>query len=298
MRLLPVLLLVVARVAQGCYEKDDWSIRTPEDFPLVPETEQIELFFLRAELEKAAKWSHNTTFFGALNGYHSGIGFRATNGTTWQVEYDADDFVGAVFPKVQLGKVMWTNEAEVCATPYIRDTYWSRATTLATVSGTAYNKLAQTIGRYIQNHSSYQAFTPVAPPGNAVLMRADTCTDFTHAVLRKLELMKVPLKPVIPTTSSQFSLHVNASAPLERIQIGSLHPVSTIEVLEFYTRLRAVIDAKTWSGRILDIVLLGLELETKVFYILDTTDPSHESYFKYILNNTRPMTVDLVDLRR
>ena len=40
-----------------------------------------------------------------------------------------------------------------------------------------------------------------------------------------------------------------------------MHPISTFEVVEFYSRMRVVIDAQSWSGRLLDIVLLGLEPE-------------------------------------
>ena len=223
--------------------------------------------------------------------------------------------MGAVFPTVAGGEVMWTNDAEVCLTPYIRDTYWSSGVSLATVSGATYNELALTIGQYISNHSGYQAFTPLdatgqettidslltsscCVTGNDILVRADTCTDFTHAMLMQLESMGVSLKPVIPTKSSQFSLFTNSSIPPERVRVGLMHPINTIEVVEFYSRMRAVIDAQSWSGRLLDIVLLGLESEAKVFFVLDTSDTSHRSYFKYSLNSTRPMSIDLVDLRR
>merc|ERR1712166_103362 len=298
MQLSRLLILLVAQVAHSCYEKDDISIHSPNDVPLVSESDQVELFFLRAELFKAAKWTHSSPLLGALNGYHSGIGFQTANGTTWQVEYDADDFLGAVFPKVADGEVKWTNDAEVCLTAYIRDTYWSSGVSLATVSGATYNELAQTIGQYISNHSGYQAFTPLDATGNDIFVGADTCTDFTHAMLMQLESMGVSLKPVIPTLSSQLSRFKNSSIPPERVHVGLMHPINTVEVLEFYSRMRAVIDAQSWSGRLLDIVLLGLELEAKVFFVLDTSDASHRSYFKYSLNGTKPMSIDLVDLRR
>ena len=72
MQLSRLLILLVAQVAHSCYEKDDISIHSPNDVPLVSESDQVELFFLRAELFKAAKWTHSSPLLGALNGYHSG----------------------------------------------------------------------------------------------------------------------------------------------------------------------------------------------------------------------------------
>ena len=72
MQLSRLLILLVAQVAHSCYEKHDISIHSPNDVPLVSESDQVELFFLRAELFKAADWTHGSPLFGALNGYHSG----------------------------------------------------------------------------------------------------------------------------------------------------------------------------------------------------------------------------------
>ena len=37
---------------------------------------------------------------GGINGFHSGVGFRSSNGSMWQFEFDAINFNQAVVPQV------------------------------------------------------------------------------------------------------------------------------------------------------------------------------------------------------
>ena len=102
-------LALALHPSYGC-SPGDIQVHTPADFPLAAASDSIEVFFLRAALLKDTLHSPVAEL---LNGFHSGVGFRASNGSTWQFEYDADDFIPAVIPTVQNGTIRWTNEAEV-----------------------------------------------------------------------------------------------------------------------------------------------------------------------------------------
>merc|ERR1712023_65562 len=99
------LFLGIARPAGACYDSGDYSVRSPAEFPLASPGDSIEIFFLRAPLEEA---SLHTTLLGAARMFHSGAGFRSSNGSEWQFEYDAKDFSGSIFPSVQNGSLVWT----------------------------------------------------------------------------------------------------------------------------------------------------------------------------------------------
>ena len=75
-------------LASCCYDSGDFSIRSPADFPLASSGDQIEIFFLRAPLEESKLHS---SLLSAASLFHSGAGFRSSNGTMWCHPRSADD---------------------------------------------------------------------------------------------------------------------------------------------------------------------------------------------------------------
>lgn len=123
----PALLLALLQCTTctlACSDPGTSPVHSPSDFPPAMPNASIEVYFLRAPLlESHVKGS----YLGLLNMWHSAVGFRADNGTFWQFEYDARDFVGALYPQVQPnGTLTWNNLAEVCFRPDVgqRQTYW------------------------------------------------------------------------------------------------------------------------------------------------------------------------------
>merc|ERR1711907_754374 len=89
---------------------------TSKSMPYVQAWDQIEVYFLRAPLLKTTL---NSTILGAFGLFHSGVGFRSLNQSTWQFEYDAINFNAALFPMVTIDTVSWgESKAEVCSAKF------------------------------------------------------------------------------------------------------------------------------------------------------------------------------------
>jgi len=262
------------------------------DVPLVSPNDTIEVFFLRAPLLES---SLNTTMMGAFNAFHSGVGFSASNGSTWQFEYDAQHFIGALFPEVADLTIKWDNAAEVCMTPFLRKTYWKLALLVHTITGAQYNSLADTIGGYSAKHPLYQTFTVYNSAEQLPYHQADTCSDFTWTLFSTMKALGFPrgLGPIIPPATSQFALFGNSSVPPKTVKMWN--PIERLKVLEFYELLHNTYQSFTTEkigGGIFDALLFLWQFhERHEFYVFVDAN----TYLEVSLNRTTPLAVRVND---
>jgi len=203
------------------------------------------------------------------------------------------------------GSLVWNNGAEVC-TGYFRRDYWVEATTVATISGLEYNSLAEVIGTYRSNHSSYQVFTVLSSKAReagetGVVIPSNTCSDFVWAVFGEMKsrgyLHDRP-GPMIPPKNSYAALYLNDTVPPERISVSD--PKEKAAVVAFYQKISTVLsDLSRFRKGIIDklktveaLVKLLFQLELHTFYVYVEED----SYMKLQLNRTKCFRLEILDI--
>ena len=290
------LLCVYIAGACACGDPGDYSITKLSQVPSVQASDRVQVYFLRAPLLQSRL---NSTALGALGLFHSGVGFRSLNQTTWQVELDAVDFNGALFPSVSNDNVTtWDHStAQVCGLDFIRRTYWDRAALVTTISGVQYAELAATIASYTRSgHTTYQGFA-VEQQGQLQHF-SSTCTDFTWHIFGKLRSMHVTLNPIVLPASSQITLFANTSVKIQRVNVSS-DPFERANVATFYWKQSALYQdlihhANSSTVRTIgDFYRLVVGLSGYEYYVLAGDD--HEVYIKVQLNHTRPVSLLVTD---
>jgi len=292
-----ILANTLIAAVRACASDGDYSIKTPSDFPLVSPDDTIDVLFLRAPLLEAA----HGDLMGAIKGFHSGVGFRShANRTTWQFEFDAINFIGAVIPEVKDGEVIWNNTAEVCARDEIRYTYWQVGTSVATITGAEYNQMQHVIGWYAHNNSVYQGLTVVRSDGTESLMhRSNTCSDFTWTFFMALKQLIGPdrFQPAVLPITTQFTLLADDN--INPVKVSAQDPEHKRSIADFFQKfanIQSDLQHKVSKLReAWDSFRLWMEIRKHVFYVLDQSDTSRQTYLLVHLNKTSSMRSEAVD---
>jgi len=169
-----------------------------------------------------------------INGFHAGLVFRyypSSPEVSFVLEFSGVDVIGSIFPEVS-SPPKFRNEAFVWYRPYVNQTYWSKASYVATLNTEQFQKLYAWAQSY---EEKYQLWALVQNGKESVLYESQTCVDFVWKALEFLKSLDVAMDFLIPLKRDYINVHASDAPELQTWELMS--DTEQEQLVSFYAEL-------------------------------------------------------------
>lgn len=155
-----------------------------------------------------------------INAYHAGLAFRyypSDPSIDFVLEFSAMDVMGSIFPTLPqdgLGPPHFRNEAHVWYRPFVNETYWLKASYVATIQIDDLKKVFQWAKRYVKKYQLWDIRVD-GDDDDIIFAPSQTCVDFVWGVLQYMKYLNVAMDFMIPLKRDYISVHASQTPKLQ-----------------------------------------------------------------------------------
>jgi len=224
-----------------------------------------------------------------INAYHAGLAFRyypSNPSVDFVLEFCGVDVMGSIFPTLPKNgnePPNFRNEAHVWYRPYVNETYWLKASYVATIEIDNLKKIFQWAKTYAKKYQLWD----IRVDGNddVIFASSQTCVDFVWEALQVMKDMEVAMDFLIPLKRDYISVHASHTP---KLQYWSKMTAAEQNVLTaFYTAMNPEtfvsimqdLKAHNFTKVLIELAILATETHG-VFFVPDVSNSINNAFWK------------------